>query len=261
MRNIDPRYRGRDGRVGAGLILLLIGGGLLMREMGMDLPDWLFTWPMILILIGLYSGIKHQFRNFSWLILMGIGGAFLVQEQFPDFELRHYVWPVVFIGIGLIILVSPRPQRCRNRWRRDRWHRWEDYTAPKEAEADESSSGRTTTATQGEDHIDVVSIFGNIRKVIFSKAFRGGEVVCVFGGADINLLQADITGPIVMDIVAVFGGANLIIPADWQVRSEAVAILGGIEDKRSQQGVSLNPEKVVILRGTALFGGIEIKSY
>ena len=38
-------------------------------------------------------------------------------------------------------------------------------------------------------------------------------------------------------------------------------IFGGIEDKRRMQTITGPPEKTLILKGTVLFGGIEIKSY
>jgi hypothetical protein len=40
-----------------------------------------------------------------------------------------------------------------------------------------------------------------------------------------------------------------------------VAIFGGVDDKRQISGVKLDPNKVLILDGTCMFGGIEIKSY
>ena len=38
-----------------------------------------------------------------------------------------------------------------------------------------------------------------------------------------------------------------------------VAIFGGIDDKREQ--ISNTPDKVLVLKGFTMFGGIEIKSY
>ena len=64
-------------------------------------------------------------------------------------------------------------------------------------------------------------------------------------------------------IEAITGGATLIIPSDWTVVSNVNAILGGIGDKRTKLGVipSSLPEKTLYLEGTAIMGGIEIKSY
>ena len=56
------------------------------------------------------------------------------------------------------------------------------------------------------------------------------------------------------------GGTKIIVPAHWEVRSEITAIFAGFEDKR-QQPAALNPQKVLILEGTSIFGGIELKNY
>jgi hypothetical protein len=45
------------------------------------------------------------------------------------------------------------------------------------------------------------------------------------------------------------------------VKSEAVAILGGVEDKRNIPNIPQVPNRVLILKGFSMFGGIEIKSY
>jgi hypothetical protein len=62
-------------------------------------------------------------------------------------------------------------------------------------------------------------------------------------------------------MTTIFGGAEIIIPANWQVKSEIVSIFGGMEDNRYQRISDDGPEKVLILKGTCVFGGVEIKSY
>ena len=76
-----------------------------------------------------------------------------------------------------------------------------------------------------------------------------------------NLSQADIKGRVELEITTIFGGTKLIVPANWEVKSEAVTIFGGLEDKRSIQPGDPTQEKILVLRGTVLFGGIEIKSF
>lgn len=110
-----------------------------------------------------------------------------------------------------------------------------------------------------EDALEASVVFGSIKKNIISKDFKGGEVNCVFGGAVINLTQADINGKAVLEVNCVFGGAKLIVPQHWQVQAgELVTVMGGIDDKRPQQGASANTDKILVLKGSAVFGGIEI---
>lgn len=243
MRHREFRHRARriNERTPLGLILLIVGGALLARQMGVLLPAWMFTWQALLITVGLVIGVANRFRDLGWLVIVGVGAFFLLEDIYPD--LGHFAWPLVIILIGLVIILKPRRKRIA--------------VTP---EQPEQSPDYNTAYTTGEDVLDSVAVFGGVKKIVLSKNFRGGEVVCVFGGAEINLSQADFTDPIRLEIVAVFGGAKLIVPANWEIRSEVTAILGGIDDKR-ESVTTQNPEKILVLEGTAICGGIEISSY
>jgi predicted membrane protein len=109
------------------------------------------------------------------------------------------------------------------------------------------------------DSIRETAVFGNIRKAVIAKNFVGGEVSSVFGSAEINLMQADIQNQASLELNAVFGSIRLIVPAHWQVKMETSAVLGGIEDKRAKHAIY--SDKVLLLEGNAVFGGIQIESY
>jgi hypothetical protein len=238
----------RRGRFFAGLFIVGAGVLFLAREMGVVLPEWLFTWQMILITLGVFSGLKHRFRHIGWVVMVAIGGAFMAREYLPEYDFSHYIWPAMIILVGLVIMLKPKRKNawCRHR-RRNRWH--QRY---------EESAGLPAT---NEEYIDVSAVFGGIKKNIVSKNFRGGEINCVFGGAEINFMQADFQDTIELEVNAVFGGAGLIIPPHWEIKSEMTAVLGGVEDKRPLHTGTVSQGKKLILKGTAVFGGIEIKSY
>jgi len=218
------------------------------RQLGVDFPDWFFSWEMLLIAIGIIVGVKSKFRDFAWLILIGIGLVFLADDIYP-INIKNYIWPAVIIIVGLVIILRPsRPQKPP-----------ETPKAHTNPPIEEATVVEETKAIK-EDVVDVASIFGGTKRIVLSKNFKGGEVVSVFGGADINLTQADFKDPVKLEIVAIFGGCTLVVPSNWEIRSETVVIMGAIDDKRDAAAVA-NPEKVLILEGTVMFGGIEIKSY
>src|SRR5689334_3668545 len=75
------RFRKRSGGVLAGLLLLAVGVILLLRESSyVHIPDWLFTWPMILVAFGLFAGAGNSFRDPGWIIITGVGILFLLQK-------------------------------------------------------------------------------------------------------------------------------------------------------------------------------------
>ncbi len=97
--------------------------------------------------------------------------------------------------------------------------------------------------------------------MVLSKNFRGGEIVCFFGGAEIDFSQADIQSPVILYITMVFGGAKLMVPSHWDVKNQVTPIFGGIEDKRTVAVTNFDPNKKLILTGTAVFAGIEIRNF
>jgi predicted membrane protein len=233
-----------------GLIVVAVGGLLLLDRLDYDLvPYWLISWKTLLIAIGVAIGLRKNFQGIGWIVLIIVGSFFLI-EDIPgiDFEVRRYVFPVIVISIGLLILfrsvLSKSASEARKSW----------------IGGDEKKSDFVSDSSSGDERVDITSIFGGSKRRIFSKNFRGGQMTAVFGGSDLDLSQADIQGTVVVDVVSVFGGVKLIVPANWEVKSDISAILGGVEDKRRDPN-AFSPEKKLVLTGVCLFGGVEIKSY
>ncbi len=251
-------HRGGHGGVWTGLLLLLIGAVALLRSFNFPMPVWFYSWQMLLIAIGLFSGFRHGFRNSTWFILIIIGGAFLINDYLIMGNLRQHIWPLILILLGIIFILKPR--------RRYQYSTMGTFEK-KSTVTDTASSGFTTDPSSRpaggseEDFVNVTSVFSGTKKNIFSKNFQGGDVVNIFGGTELNMNQADINGTAVMEFTNIFGGTKLIVPSNWSVKSEAGVVFGGIEDKRNTPPGSGNPDKVLLIRGTVIFGGIEVKSY
>jgi len=240
-----------NGRVISGIILVAVGAVFLARQMGIIFPNWLFSWPVLLIVIGFFIGAKHNFQRGGWWIVSLIGAIFLVDRLVPGIDVSKLFWPVFLILVGLVFIFKPRKSWHNQEWKqkcRDKKDSRYNYPADQNMNA--------------EDYIDSTSIFGGIKKNVISKNFKGGDIVCVFGGSEINLMQADFSGRIALEVTQIFGGTKLLIPAHWEVVHEMVAIMGGIEDKRSPFAEkNTEDKKVLVLKGTSIFGGIDIRSY
>ncbi len=228
-----------------GVVLIVIGLLFFARKLGIEFPDWLFTWPMLLIALGIYISAKHNFKNPGGFILMIIGGVFLTERFYPDFRIHEFFWPTFLIVMGVVLLFKPR--RTRN---------IEDYSKWDEKNNCYGSADST------DQTIEVNSILAGVKRNILSKDFKGGEVNCVMGGAELNFMHAQIVGTAVLEMNQVFGGAKLIVPANWEIISEITVVLGGVEDKRQLIGSFSQEQKpILILKGACVFGGIDIRSY
>lgn len=228
------RSSNNSGRVFGGIVLLIIGLAFFAREAGIYFPHWLFSWPMILVAIGLFIGARRSFRSGGWMVLLLVGGVFLIDDIFDDLHLHvyQYLWPTLFIALGLYMIFRPK----KREWNFD-------------------------SSLTSDDVIDANSVFGGSKINVISKNFRGGEVSTFFGGTDINLSQADFQGSAVIHTSTAFGGVKIIAPPHWNIKSEVLCIFGGLDDKRPQAKEGLDTTKTVVLKGTCIFGGIDIKSF
>lgn len=243
---------GNKGRLYTGLLLVAAGALLFLSKMGAPVPGWVFSWPVALILFGVLMGIKHKFRNAGGWILILIGGVNLIDQLVPGMSFHSYVLPIIIIAIGLIFILRPAKSYPAG----DRSH-GESFGGV----SNTSAVYGATERTHHSDYIDSTSVFGGVKKVIVSKDFRGGDVTCFMGGAEFNLSQADIKGTVVLDVTQIFGGTKLIVPPHWHVKTDVVTIFGGIEDKRPVAMSNDGGDKVLLVKGTSIFGGIDIRSY
>ncbi len=223
--------------------IVLIAAGLLLMLSTFDLinfPLWhyIMNWKTFLIAIGLILVVSPEHRTTGY-ILMGLGVLFWVPSFMGATVRLHQVfWPGIFIGVGLIIISRRRKQghhaaRIRN------------------------EDGSIAT-----NYISDIAIFGGGVLRIDSQNFKGGTLTAIFGGREINLKSAQISPDgCVIDIFTMFGGTKLIIPDDWQVKSDAVSLFGGISDKRPVKPEGAAENKVLLLTGMIMFGGVEIKSF
>ena len=234
----NSQPRGSSGKALIGFVILAAGVLMLLRRMGYPIYSWIFTWPALMIWLGIYIAIKRKFRSITPIWLIIIGAYFLARHQgWIAFSIGQYFWPLFIIVIGLSLLIRPR-----------------------------NASRSFKTNLGGGDNIDsnsffdTVAIFWGVRKAVLSKSFAKGDIVNIFGGTEINFMQADITNTAVIDLVVIFGGVKLIVPADWDVRVNVVHVFAGTDDKRQFHSVPAS-KKVLLVNGAAIFGGIDILSY
>jgi len=88
-----------------GLVFIIIGILFLLDNLDIfefAIPDILWRWEMILIVIG---GINILSKNYSAaFILIGIGGFFWIAE---DYHISIWdLWPVVLIIIGISFILK-----------------------------------------------------------------------------------------------------------------------------------------------------------
>lgn len=268
-----------DGNIAFGFIILGIGVVLLLRKMGLFIPGWVLSWPMIFIVIGTFAIIKHEFKSFFGFIMLFFGAYFLLKNEFDfDFGLSQYIWPLGLIALGIYLITQRKRENkiiddIRNNWQANRpsasfkSSSVEDAKVVGDEATDTASTGTAdsgftrTTGTSFADRLNIDAIFSGVNRKMMTKHFQGGKITAAFGGIDLDLTSADFNGVVTIQVDIIFGGVKMIIPPHWDIRTEVTNIAAGLEDKRFFREGGVDPNKVVILKGTILFGGLEIKSY
>lgn len=86
--------------------------------------------------------------------------------------------------------------------------------------------------------------------------FDGADLTAVFGGIDIKLNNAIINKDVVINICSVFGGVDVFLPDNVNVKVSSNSIFGGVSNKKSK---SENAQFTVYINANCIFGGVDIK--
>jgi len=219
-----------------GIFLIIAGLVLLIGNLGYlpyAITDILFSWPMILVAIGLYNLIKREYT--AAIILLSIAAFFILPDIFYELRPRDLFkyWPLLIIIIGATFFLRKRDAITFSR-----------------------------NKVSGQDIIDEVDIFGGGVSQIESQNFIGGKITAIFGGGEIYLDKCTISPQgAIIDLAVIFGGTKITVPRGWNVKTEVVSIFGGFTDKRHYFNEnSADPSKTLVIKGVAIFGGGELRN-
>ncbi len=239
-------------RVVFGLVVLTAGILLLAKSMGY-IPDQvgtiLFSWPMLLVGLGFINLFGRGF--IGGIAMLMVGFYFLPLETLGlTLDVKRLLIPIGLILAGIFILIF---------WKRfNPFHHHHSHI---------NCCGGTRENGAGpnggsDDFFEDFAIFGGARHVMNSTNFRGGQVLAIFGGSEIDMTRSKLSADShsVIKLVCVFGGVGLIVPEDWDVEIRVISILGGFADKRRYQPKEGEGRKKLYIRGIALLGGGEIRT-
>lgn len=207
----------------------------------------LFSWPMILVLIGFSS-------FFQWKIGQGIAlwtvAAFFIYprllgenpihywESWPG-EVQTYALPALFILGGVCLLIDlmfrSKQRQCRG-------------------------YGSDGSMQEENGYVYGITSFHNLRHTVSAPVFKGARLNASFGSLALDLRQTQLDAfDTYIDLRSSFGGIELYVPSNWNVVTEAHSSFGGLNDKRFL-GHDIDYSHKLIIRGSITFGGVEIKN-
>lgn len=256
-------YPAKNNDITVGVILVLIGGVILLRTLGIWFPSWVTTWPMIIIAVGVVISMKSNFKSGFGMFMIIFGSVALVVKNFDlPFNLFPYIIPVGLIALGIYLIIKRQSdQKSFEQSFSESMKKFDENLGFGDTEGDSAFSGYGSKASDFSDYIDAQALFTGIQRRVMSKSLKGGKISAIFGGTDIDLTQADLVDGAAINIEVAFGGVKLIVPPHWDLQINVTNIFAGVEDKRMYQPVPNTETKVLKLYGSVIFGGIEIKSF
>jgi predicted membrane protein len=218
-------------RLVLGAVAIILGILFTLNNLGIiEAGDYLHFWPVALMAFGLAVFLESSKipGRFGGGIVM-LAGTLMMLNNLGIVRFRlHDWWPLLLVLIGISII-------------------WRGFDRARYANLDPSST------------VSGIAILGGIERTCSSPDFRGGELTALLGGCKVDLRKADMkVGEAVIQTFAFWGGIEIKVPEDWRVSVEAFPILGGFDEKT--QAPKEGPMKVLIVKGFAIMGGVEIRN-
>lgn len=206
------------GVVGVGVLALL--DSLQVINFSNIWSDW---WPAALIAIGVIMYVSDK-ANIWWAGIFVVAGLGILLNNLDviEFNVFSLFWPAVIIAIGVSLL---------------------------------RQGSRKAPVTTGDDNYFALMSGAESRNT--SKDYTGGKATAIMGGVNIDLRNAVIKKSATLEVFALMGGVEVRVPRGWVVRSQAIAFLGGVENKADDSTKSGAP--VLTIVGNVVMGGVEIK--
>lgn len=224
-----------NGKRFIGFLLVLFGLGFLLKELiNFDFNSIISKyWPLLLIFIGFLQLFNKNSSFIGGLILVLFGSILLLNKLgIIDDGFRKYFWPGILILMGLSIALPLR-----------------------------SKGAPTISRTNDDDIVNYFTVFSGVGAKNYSRQFRGGSITAIFGGANVDLRNAVITPEgATLDVVTLFGGAELKVPEGWKVVVHGVPIFGGWDNKTMAPLDSNFEPPVLKIKCVVAFGGFEVKN-
>jgi len=229
-----------------GVLLVLVGGVLVGNKLGF-IPDKIveiiISWQALLIGLGLMS-LTSRRGIFGGIILIVIGSLFMLPMIIVlPVKLDQLIFPIVLVTVGILVVIF-------------------SILRPKKLKFEHNYNFDQVKTDFSQDFINESYVFGGTNLEVKSQNFKGGNLEAVFGGGKVDLTKAVLSmeGKNVLNIQTVFGGFEIIVPADWNIVIQSTSVFGGFAMKKNGiNQVNIDPTKELIITGTAVFGGAEIK--
>jgi len=218
-----------------GLVFIAIGVILALNAFGVTSINIFFKgWWTLFIIIPCFIGLFTENSKTGNLIGLLIGVALLACAQgVLSFSM---IWklalPVILVIIGLSFI-------------------FKDMVGAKVNEEIKKLNENRKNGTE------YCATFAGQNVNFDGEEFKGVDLSAIFGGVKCDLRKANISENQIINATAIFGGIEIYVPTNVNIKVKSTPIFGGVSDKsvkNNGEGVS-----TIYVNAFCMFGGVDIK--
>lgn len=214
-----------------GILLIIIGlvFGLNALEIT-DINIFFDGWWTLFIIIPCFINLFKDEEKLGNLIGIAIGTILLLScQEILNFEIVFkLLGPIILVLIGLSFIFK---DSISNK-------------VKKEIKKLNKNIDKEYYATFGSSNIDLKN-----------EKFEGGSFNATFGSINLDLRKAKLEENTIIKANSIFGGIDIIVPTDVNVKVTSTPIFGGVSNDVKND----TQEKTIYVNATCLFGGVKIK--
>lgn len=218
-----------------GIVLVVIGVILALNALEITNINIFFDgwWTLFIIIPSAIELVarENKFWSAVWLII-GIL-LLLACRDILDFDLIwRLIIPVVIILIGINLIFKDRIDskiEKKNKELNQKGEKLEEYCAT----------------------------FGEVKNDFNNQEFNGASLTAVFGSADLDLRKAIIKEDKLIKACAVFGGVEIMVPENVNIKVKSTPIFGATSNKTNRKYDEKLP--TIYVNSFCMFGGVDIK--
>lgn len=213
-------------------------------------------WWALFIIIPCAQGVRRKgFHSGSGLGL--IFGIMMLMSSWKVFSIGGFIrllapLCLIYLGIKYVLpeLFDHRKKNAGNEY---------DAFGPEAEEYGKYDAETDTFVKSGHrgNENNCTVIFSGEDRKIDGEEYFGSDVTAIFGGASLDLRGAMVVEDVEIHANAIFGGIEIYVPQDVNVKVKATSLFGGTDNNVKRAFVPEWP--TIYIYATSLFGGTDIK--
>lgn len=217
-----------------GIVLVALGVIIALNSFNITHIDIFFKgwWTLFIIIPCIVGLFKDEDKTGSIIgILVGVALFLGVRNILSVDILLKLALPVILVIIGISLILKDALNA---------------ETKKKIKEMNKGQKMQACTATFSSQDIN-----------FDGEKFNCTEANAIFGGVKLDLRKAVIESDCIINLCAIFGGVDILLPEDVNVKISSTSIFGGVSDKRENK--TNKAEHTIYINATCMFGGADIK--